>query len=102
MGTRLQGLGRPDGLSRLNVALAAAAAIVLALLPVGAAAQLPMSMGLAHDKPAPTPEQIEKQRALDNAYKAAKEKIPEKNTADPWGNIRPAPGSTASAKKAKP
>jgi hypothetical protein len=87
-------------LGRLNVALAAAAATVLALLPVGAAAQLPMSM--AHDKPAPTPEQIEKQRALDKAYKAAKEKIPEKNVADPWGSIRPAPGATASAKKAKP
>jgi hypothetical protein len=65
-----------------------------------------MSMSLAHDKPAPTPEQIEKQRALDKAYKAAREKIPEKNAAaDPWGNIRPAPNvgaGTKSAKKGKP
>jgi hypothetical protein len=79
---------------------------VLALAPVGAAAQLPMSMSLAHDKPAPTPEEIEKQRALDKAHKAATQKIPEKNNAaDPWGNIRPAPAApaaTKSAKKGKP
>jgi len=93
-------------LRRCNVALAAAGATVLALLPVSAAAQLPMSMSLAHDKPAPTPEQIEKQRALDKAYKAATQKIPEKNSAaDPWGNIRPVPSAganTKSAKKGKP
>lgn len=106
MGARLQGVGRPHGLHWYNLALAAGAVTVLALLPVGAAAQLPMSMSLAHDKPAPTPEQIEKQRALDKAYKAAREKIPEKNAAaDPWGNIRPAPDAgagTKSAKKGKP
>jgi hypothetical protein len=82
-----------------GLALAAAA---LALLPASASAQLPMSMSLAHDKPAPTPEQIEKQRALDKAYKAATQKIPEKNNAaDPWGSIRPAPGASANAKSAK-
>ena len=106
MGSRLQRVSRPDGLSWRRVALAAAGAMVLALAPVGAAAQLPMSMSLAHDKPAPTPEQVEKQRALEKAYKAAKEKIPEKNAAaDPWGTIRPAPGASAgtkSAKKGKP
>ena len=103
MGSRLQRVSRPRGLNRLSLALAAGAAAALALVPVGAAAQLPMSM--AHDKPAPTPEQIEKQRALDKAYKAATQKIPEKNVADPWGNIRPAPGTAAgtkSAKKGKP
>ena len=104
MGSRLQGISRPDRSRRRGIALAAAtAAAVLALLPVGAAAQLPMSMSLAHDKPAPTPEQVEKQKALEKAYKAAKEKIPQKNAAaDPWGAIRPAPGATASAKKGKP
>jgi len=102
MGSRLQGVSRPEALSRRSVALAAAA-MVLAFWPVGDAAQLPMSMSMGHDKPAPTPEQVEKQKALEKAYKAAKEKIPEKNTAaDPWGSIRPAPGATASAKKGKP
>ena len=102
MGSRLQGVSRPDGLHWHSLALAAGAAAVLALAPVGAAAQLPMSMSLAHDKPAPTPEQVEKQKALEKAYRAAKEKIPEKNAADPWGSIRPASGATASAKKGKP
>ena len=92
----------PDGLSGHGLALAAVAAAVLALAPVGASAQLPMSMSLAHDKPAPTPEQIEKQKALEKAYKAAKEKIPEKNAAaDPWGSIRSVPDAGASAKSAK-
>jgi len=106
MGSHLQGVGRSRGLHWSGLALAAGAAAVLALAPVGAAAQLPMSMSLAHDKPAPTPEQVEKQKALEKAYKAAKEKIPEQNAAaDPWGNIRPAPGAgagTKSAKKGKP
>lgn len=105
MGSRLQGVSRSRGLHWYSLVLAAGAAAVLALAPVGAAAQLPMSMSLAHDKPAPTPEQVEKQKALEKAYKAAKEKIPEQNAAaaDPWGNIRPAPGAgTKSAKKGKP
>lgn len=76
--------------------------MVLALAPAGALAQLPMSMSLGHNKPALTPEQLEKQKELEKAYKAAKEKIPEKNAADPWGGIRPASGATASAKKGKP
>jgi hypothetical protein len=89
-------------LSRRSVALAVGGATVLALLPVGAAAQLPMSMSMGRTKPEPTPEQREKQRALDKAYKSATEKIPEQNAADPWGGIRPAPGTSASAKKGKP
>ena len=105
MGERLQGINWPAGLTARRVALATAAATLVALLPAGAAAQLPMGLSLGHnDKPAPTPEQLQKQRALDNAYKSAKEKIPEKNaaTADPWGGIRPAAGASASAKKGKP
>ena len=102
MGSRLQGISRAEVLSPRSVALAAAAAMVLALLPVGAAAQIPMSMGLGRNKPELTPEQREKQKELEKAYKAAKEKIPEKNAADPWGGIRPAPGASASAKKSKP
>ena len=38
-----------------------------------------------------TPEEKEKQKALDNAYRSAIGKIPDKQKpADPWGNIRPA------------
>jgi hypothetical protein len=93
----------PNGATLRGIALAAAAAAVVSLLPAGAAAQLPMGVSLGHDLPAPTPEQVEKQRAIDKAYKAAKEKIPEKNAAaDPWGGIRPAAGPSANAKKNKP
>ena len=102
MVSRLQGLGRLEVLSRRSVALAAGGAIMLALLPVGAAAQIPMSMPMGRNKPELTPEQQAKQKELEKAYKAAKEKIPEKNPADPWGGIRPASGATASAKKGKP
>ena len=39
----------------------------------------------------PTPQQIEKRRATDDAYNAAMKKIPDKkSSADPWGDIRPA------------
>ncbi len=38
-----------------------------------------------------SPEQIEKQKATDEAYRAAMKKIPDRNSsADPWGNVRPA------------
>ncbi len=65
----------------------------IALLTGTAAAQFPMpSMKLGGDKPPPTAEEVAKQRALDRAYKAAQQKIPEKRIAnDPWGGIRPDP-----------
>jgi hypothetical protein len=69
--------------------LVTAAAILVGLTAV-ATAQLPMpGISLGHDdKPKLTPEQLEQQRARDNAYAAAMKKIPEKKQADPWGNIR--------------
>ncbi len=78
---------------RLLTALA-----VLALLTASASAQMPMpSMHLGGDKPPATPEQIAKQKAIDEAYRSASKKIPEKKaTADPWGNVRAAPGPSQS------
>ncbi len=76
--------------------LAAAAAFV-ALLAGPAAAQLSMpgidiSPGRA-SKPM-TAEEKEKQKALDDKYKATMQSIPDKKPpADPWGNIRSAPPS---------
>jgi hypothetical protein len=49
------------------------------------------------DKRPPTQEEVDKQRALDNAYKAATNKIPEQKSTDPWGNVR----TTAPAAKKK-
>jgi hypothetical protein len=67
------------------------AGAVLALLTGTAYAQFPMpSMSLGGDKPPPTAEEIERQKAIDNAYSTATKKIPEKQgAADPWGTVRP-------------
>ena len=47
-----------------------------------------------------TPEEIEKKKAADAAYKAAMDKIPEKKAAnDPWGSVREAPSGTPTAAK---
>jgi hypothetical protein len=52
------------------------------------------SISLGGDSRPLTPEEIQKQKAIDQAYKSATKKIPNKNTtADPWGNIRSAPVS---------
>jgi hypothetical protein len=70
------------------------AAAVIALLAAPAAAQFMPSLPLGGtDKPPPTPEEVEKQKALDNAYKSATSKIPDKKqqATDPWGNIRQSP-----------
>jgi hypothetical protein len=71
---------------------------VLALLTGAASAQMPMPGMSLHDRPKQmTPEEREKQKALDEAYKEATKKIPEKKAAnDPWSGIRPNP-STARA-----
>jgi hypothetical protein len=79
------------------------AGAVLFLLTGAAYAQsgFPMpSISLGKDKPPPTPEEIERQKAIDNAYNAANKKIPEKKeAADPWGNVRPSPAPQTAKNK---
>jgi len=72
------------------------AGAIIALLTGAASAQMPMpSISLGKDKPAPTAEEIARQKALDNAYNAATKKIPDKKVAaDPWGNVRPNPAAS--------
>jgi hypothetical protein len=48
-------------------------------------------------KRALTPEEQERQKQLDNDYKAATGKIPDQKANDPWAAIRPTP-STPSPK----
>jgi hypothetical protein len=76
------------------------AGAAIALLTGVASAQMPMpSISLGKDKPPPTAEEQAKQKALDDAYKAATKKIPDKQVADdPWGGVRPNP-STAKNKQ---
>jgi hypothetical protein len=73
-------------------------AAIAAALTGSALAQMPMpSISLGGDKPPPTPEQLEKQKIIDKAYRSATQKIPDKKPVDPWGNVRPSP-ATASQK----
>jgi hypothetical protein len=78
------------------------AGAILFLLTGAASAQsgFPMpSLSLGKDKPPPTQEEIERQKAIDNAYNNATKKIPEKKeAADPWGSVRPAPAPQAKNK----
>ena len=79
------------------------AAALFALAAGPASAQVMMSPFKAPEKRALTPEELEKKKAADAAYKAAMDKIPEKKAAnDPWGNIREAPasGNSTTAKTA--
>jgi len=69
------------------------AGAILALLTGTAAAQLPpISISPFNEPPkrALTQEEIDKQKAAEDAYRHAVGKIPEKKKSnDPWGNIRP-------------
>ena len=46
-----------------------------------------------------TPEEQEKQDALDKAYKSATTKIPDKKANDPWATVRSQPAAPAPKKK---
>ncbi len=52
-------------------------------------------------KRALTPEEQERQKQLDNDYKAATSKVPEQKANDPWAAIRPTPTAPAPKKKQK-
>jgi len=41
----------------------------------------------------------QRQKSLDDAYKAASKKIPTQAARDPWGNVRTAPTAPAEQKK---
>jgi hypothetical protein len=85
----------------LRKLIPAAAALVLLTGTAYAQSGFPMpSISLGKDKPPPTPEEIERQKAIDNAYKAANKKIPDKKeAADPWGNVRPNPAPQTAKNK---
>ena len=45
-----------------------------------------------NDKPPPSKEEKERQKAVDDAYKSAMGKLPDKKkSADPWEGVRSAP-----------
>ena len=70
---------------------------VIGLLTGVASAQMMPGMSFKNQPKQLTPEERAKQKALDEAYKEATKKIPEKKVAnDPWSGVRPDP-STARA-----
>ncbi len=76
------------------------AGAVIALLMGTASAQIPLKLPIHGDSKRPlSREEIEKQKALDKAYKSATEKIPDKKAVDPWGNIRPDPTAASKNKR---
>jgi hypothetical protein len=80
------------------------AAAVIAMLAGPASAQSGSPKTLEELMNAKAPDQIEKERATDRAYKESLKKIPDAKTpADPWGNTRStnAPETTAKTPAAK-
>jgi hypothetical protein len=66
------------------------AAAAIALLTGAASAQLPMpGLNLSGDKPPLTPQEEEKRKATEDAYKSALKKIPEKNVCRSVGEHAP-------------
>jgi len=70
----------------------------LALMTAYALAQGMPPISLRPNERTLTPEERERQKQIDNDYKAATGKVPDQNANDPWAAIRPAP-STPSPKK---
>ena len=70
----------------------AVAAVVLLVHP--ASAQTPGMAIPLNSEDAKSPEEIEKQKRIDDDYKATMKKIPDAKANDPWGNMRSADTST--------
>ena len=73
----------------------------LALLATSAFAQMPTpGLSLQGENKSLTPEELERQKKLDDDYKAATTKIPnQKQKADPWADVRSATPTAPAPKK---
>ena len=78
-----------------------AAGAIIVFLPGTASAQLGMpGVSLHDDSRRLDPEEQTKRKAVDDAYKATMEKIPDqKKPNDPWGNVRSEKATTSSSKQ---
>jgi hypothetical protein len=76
------------------------AGAIAAVLTGSAYAQNPLmpSFSLEHHK-SRTPEEIARDKAIDDAYKSATKKIPEKQVNDPWADVRSTPPTPAPKNK---
>ncbi len=75
------------------------AGAILALLSGAASAQMIPGINLGNSSPQLTPEELEKQKRIEDEYNRTMEKIPEKKAADPWGVVRQNPSSASKAKQ---
>lgn len=73
-----------------NIFVAAVCTIIVVLPGIAFAQQLMPGLSLHPDKPPLTSEEQEKRKAVDEAYKSAIKKLPDKKKTadDPWENIR--------------
>jgi Spy/CpxP family protein refolding chaperone len=87
-------------LLRRFILAATLAGAAFALLMEPATAQMPMpAMKFGAGPKQKTPDELAKEKAIDDAYRAANKKIPDKTVAnDPWGNVRSIP-STGNGKQ---
>jgi hypothetical protein len=92
----------------LQTSAAAGAVFILAVatasaqaVSVGDGGNIGFSPFKQTDKPRPTQDQIEKQQKLDDAYKAATNKIPDQKSGDPWAVVRPSGSAPAPTAKKK-
>jgi hypothetical protein len=81
-----------------KIVLAGAFAVLLTGV---AEAQMPMpGISLGNGPKQLTPDEQAKQKAIDEAYRAASKKIPDKNAPDdPWASVRPNPYAAAKNKQ---
>ncbi len=77
------------------------AAVLLALLTGPAYAQAPGMNLIPSETKSRTPEEIERDKATDKAYRESLRKIPDAKVNDPWGNVR-GPDSPKAAAQPKP
>jgi hypothetical protein len=80
----------------------AAAAVIASIVGSGCAyAQSPSVPKYGEEEKAKSPSQIEADKAAQKAYERSLGNIPDKGTADPWGNVR-SDSSPKPAAKAAP
>ena len=77
------------------------AGVLLALMTTYASAQGMPPISLRPPERTLTPEERERQKQIDDDYKAANKKVPDQKAKDPWADVRSGPTITNPKKKQK-
>jgi|SRR5215471_8616504 len=92
----------PNKLTQFGWSKLLLVAAALAVLTGSASAQNPLMPGVSlggEQKRQLTPEEQERQKQIDNDYKAAAKKIPDQKAIDPWADVRTGPTVAAPKRK---